>query len=273
MNSQAEKGRLFRELHAREGAFVIPNVFDAGSARIMQHTGFAAVATTSAGAAYTMATVDQRVSRDAMLAHARAIVAGTDLPVSADLENGYGHDPATVAETVRLAAHTGLVGCSIEDGTQIENDPIYDIGKAVERVRAAVEAAHSLPFTFTLTARAENYVTGRPDLRDTIRRLQAYQDAGADVLFAPGLTDRNDIATVVKSIDRPLNVVVGLAGFVAGVADLTALGVKRISVGSSLTRAMYTAVLNAAREMREHGTFAFAKEAVGSAELEKMFNP
>jgi 2-methylisocitrate lyase-like PEP mutase family enzyme len=211
------------------------------------------------------------VGRDAMLVHVAAIAAATDLPVSADLENGYGDDPKTAAETIRLAAAAGVAGGSIEDVSQRPQGVPYEISHAVERVRAAVEAARALPFQFTLTARAENFIVGRPDLKDTIRRLQAFQEAGADVLFAPGLTSREDIATVVRSVDRPVNVIMGLQGIQLSLAELSALGVKRVSVGSALSRAALGSFLRAAREMREHGTFRFAEEAVPYKEITAMF--
>ncbi|MGH7461373.1 MAG: isocitrate lyase/PEP mutase family protein, partial [Longimicrobiales bacterium] len=204
MKTRSEKGRIFRALHERDGAFVIPNPWDIGTARLLARLGFEALATTSAGFAFSVGQRDNTIGRERMMAHARDIVSATDLPVSADLENGFGHDPASVAETVRQAAAAGLAGCSIEDDTQRAGNRIYPIGHAVERIRAAVGVARALPFTFTLTARAENYLVGRPDLKDTIRRLQAYQEAGADVLYAPGLTTREDIAAVCSSVNRPV---------------------------------------------------------------------
>src|SRR5262245_12857931 len=249
MRTQAEKGSSFRTLHERHHAFIIPNPWDVGTARLLAHLGFEALATTSAGYAFSVGQRDNTVGREAMMAHVAAIAAATDLPVSGDLENGFGDSPETVAETIRLAAAAGLVGCSIEDGTTRPADPIYAHELAVERVRAAAEAARALPFPFTLTARAENYLVGRPDLNDTIKRLQAYGAAGADVLYAPGLTSEDDIATLVRSVDRPVNVIVGLKGANLSLAKLTQLGVKRISVGSALARAAYSAFLHAAREM------------------------
>jgi 2-methylisocitrate lyase-like PEP mutase family enzyme len=207
-----------------------------------------------------------------MMAHVSAIVSATDLPVSADLENGFGDAPEVVAETIRLAAAAGAVGGSIEDSTQRTGQPIYEQAYAVERIRAAAEAARALPFAFTLTARAENYLVGRPDLEDTIRRLQAYQMAGADVLYAPGLTSSEDIAAVVSSVDRPVNVVMGLQGAQLSLAELSSIGVRRVSVGSALSRAALGAFLRAAQEMRERGTFTFADEAVSYRELSAMFD-
>ena len=269
--SQAERGAAFRALHQREGAFIIPNPYDAGTARLLEHLGFEALATTSAGYAFSVGQRDNTIGRDKMMAHVAAIVSATDLPVSADLENGFGDDPASVAETIRLAAAVGLVGGSIEDATNRPGDPIYEHQLAVERVRAAAQVARSLPFPFTLTARAENYLVGRPDLKDTIKRLQAYQEAGADVLYAPGLTSKDDISAVVRSVDRPVNVVMGLQGIQLSLAALSEIGVKRVSVGSALSRAALGAFLRAAREMREHGTFTFADEAVGYRDISAMF--
>ena len=203
MRDQAEKGRLFRELHARDQAFVIPNPWDIGSARLLASTGFEALATTSVGYANSIGRQDHAVSCEEMIAHAASLCAATELPVSADLENGFGDDPKTVAETIRMAAGAGLVGCSIEDSTNRDDDPIYSLDLSVERIRAAVEQARRLPFPFMLTARSENYLHGRKDLADTIRRLQAFQAAGADVLYAPGMTDMTEIATLVSSVDRP----------------------------------------------------------------------
>jgi 2-methylisocitrate lyase-like PEP mutase family enzyme len=270
MRTPAEKGHIFSELHKRAGAFIIPNPWDAGTARLLADLGFEALATTSAGYAFSAGLPDNVVDRDKMMAHVSEIVAATDLPVSADLENGFGDSAETVAETIRLAAAAGLAGCSIEDMSR-EGHTIYDRDHAVERVRAAAEAARGLPFVFTLTARAENYLVGRPDLADTIKRLQAYQEAGADVLYAPGLKDREEIAAVVRSVDRPVNVVMGLQGVQLSLAELSAIGVKRISVGSALSRAALGAFLRAAREMREHGTFTFAEEAANYREINGKF--
>jgi 2-methylisocitrate lyase-like PEP mutase family enzyme len=269
--TQADKGRIFRALHERECAFIIPNPWDVGSARLLAHLGFEALATTSAGYAFSVGQVDNTIGRAAMLAHAAAISSATDLPVSADLENGFGDAPEFVAETIRLAAHADLAGCSIEDATQRPDDPIYEHELAVERVRAAAEAARALPFTFTLTARAENYLHGRADLKDTIKRLQAFQEAGANVLYAPGLAKKEDIAAVVSSVDRPVNVLMGMQGVNLNLAGLSAMGVKRVSVGSLLSRAAYGAFLRAAREMQERGTFSFAAEAVSFEDLSNIF--
>jgi 2-methylisocitrate lyase-like PEP mutase family enzyme len=271
MSTQARKAVAFRALHARDHAFIIPNPWDVGTARLLEHLGFEALATTSAGYAFSAGTRDNTIGRDEMLAHVAKIVSGTELPVSADLENGFGDSPEIVAETVRLGAAAGLAGCSIEDMSRETDHAIYNIGQATERVGAAAEVARALPFPFTLTARAENYLVGKPDLRDTITRLQAYQSAGADVLYAPGLTSKDDIASVVHSVDRPVNVVMGLQGVQLSLDELSGLGVKRISVGSALSRAALGAFLRAATEMRERGTFAFAAEAVSFRDISAMF--
>jgi 2-methylisocitrate lyase-like PEP mutase family enzyme len=271
VRTQAEKGRIFRALHGREGAFIIPNPYDAGTARLLEHLGFEALATTSAGFAFSIGQLDNTVGRDRMLVHVEAIASATELPVSADLEHGYGHDPETVAKTVLRAAAAGLVGCSIEDDSQRKHDRLYELAHAVDRVRAAAEVAHSLPFPFTLTARAENFIAGHPDLADTIRRLQAYQEAGADVLFAPGLANRDDITAVVRAVDRPVNVVMGLQGVHFSLEELAGMGVKRVSVGSSLTRAALGGFIRAAREMRERGTFTYVDDAATSREIADMF--
>lgn len=270
MASQTEKGRGFRALHERDHAFIIPNPWDVGTARLLQSLGFEALATTSAGFAFSIGKPDGAVDRETMLAHAAEIAAATDLPVSADLEHGYGDDPAYVAETVRLAAKAGLAGCSIEDVAARRQQTPYELSLAAERVRAAAEVAHSLGFPFLLTARAENFVIGHPDLQDTIARLQAFQEAGADVLFAPGLKSKDDIMTVVRSVDRPVNVVMGLQGVQLGLAELSEMGVKRVSVGSALSRAALGAFLRAAREMQTNGTFTFADDAVKYADINKM---
>lgn len=269
--SQAERAERFRALHARPGAFIIPNPWDIGTARLLAHLGFEALATTSMGYAFSVGQLDNTLDRTQTLANASAIASATHLPVSADLGNGFGDAPEIVAETIRLAAAAGVVGGSIEDATGRADQPIYELKRAAERIRAAVAAARALPFVFTLTARAENYLHGRPDLRDTISRLQAYQEAGADVLYAPGLASKDDIAVVVKSLDRPVNVVMGLQGVQLSLAELSKIGVKRVSVGSALCRAALGSFLRAAREMRERGTFAFASEAVRPSEIGAIF--
>ena len=271
VRTQQEKGTIFRALHERDGAFIIPNPWDIGTARLLALLGFEALATTSAGYAFSIGQRDNTVGRDKMMAHVREIAAATDLPVSADLENGFGDDPETIVETIGLAAAAGLAGCSIEDSTTNRDNPIYERERAAERIRAAAEAAHSLPFTFTLTARAENYLFGRNDLDDTIKRLQAYQEAGADVLYAPGLATRDDIAAVVSSLDRPVNVVMGLSGVQLSLAELAQIGVKRVSVGSVLSRVALGAFIRAAEEMRDHGTFNFGADAVSFRDISKMF--
>jgi 2-methylisocitrate lyase-like PEP mutase family enzyme len=271
MRTQAEKASAFRALHQREKAFIIPNPWDVGTARLLAHLGFDALATTSAGYAFSVGQRDNTVGRDRMIAHVSDIVSATDLPVSADLENGFGDDPGTVAETIRLAAAAGLVGCSIEDSTTRRNDPIYELEQAVERIRAAADVAGALPFPFMLTARAENYLFGRTDLKDTIARLQAYQEAGANVLYAPGLASKDDIAAVVSSVDRPVNVLMGLQGVRLSLDELSDIGVKRISLGSVLARTALGAFLRACREMLEQGTFTFGDEAVSFRDLSAMF--
>jgi 2-methylisocitrate lyase-like PEP mutase family enzyme len=272
---QAAKAERFRALHARPGVFVIPNPWDAGTARILTTMGFEALTTTSAGLAFTLGRPDGAgaVSRDEALANAKAIVDATDLPVAADLENGYGDAPEAAAETIRLAAEVGLVGGSIEDTTGDPRRPIYDFQHAVERVAAAAVAARGLPFPFVLVGRAENFLHGRPDLDDTIRRLQAFEAAGADALFAPGLTRAEDIRTVCRAVTRPVNVIMGLKGGSLSVAELAALGVRRISVGSALSRAALGAFVRAAREIKDHGTFGFAQEAIPYAEANALMSP
>ncbi|HEY2862064.1 MAG TPA: isocitrate lyase/phosphoenolpyruvate mutase family protein [Casimicrobiaceae bacterium] len=272
--AQAIRGEKFRLLHERAGIFAIPNPWDAGSARMLALLGFDALATTSAGFAFSLGKPDAEgaVDRRDTLAHVRTIVDATSLPVSADLENGFGDDPETCAETIRLGAGAGLVGGSIEDATGKADDPIYPFDLSVERVAAAVQAARALPFPFMLTARAENLINGRPDLNDTIRRLEAFAAAGADVLYAPGLRTREDIAAVVRAVaPNPVNVVMGLSGSPFSLQELAALGVKRVSLGSSLARAAYGAFLDAAREIRESGTFTFAQRAAPYAALNEMF--
>jgi len=271
MKTQAERAKAFRALHERKGAFLIPNPFDGGTARMLEHMGFEALATTSAGFAYTTGQPDNTVSREATLAHLRAVVEAVDLPVSADLGNGFGDEPGTVVETLHLVVETGVVGGSIEDATGRPEQPVYEIGRAVERIRAAAESMRKLSFPFTLTARAENFLVGKADLADTIRRLQAYQEAGADVLYAPGLVKREDIAQIVRSVNRPVNVLGGMPGFSLTFEDLAALGVKRVSVGSALYHAAKAAFVRAALEMRERGTFSFAAEGASAPNLSELF--
>jgi 2-methylisocitrate lyase-like PEP mutase family enzyme len=271
MSTQDEKGLVFRALHQRSAAFVIPNPWDVGTARVLAGLGFEALATTSAGYAFSIGRRDGAVGREAMIEHVAAISGATDLPVSADLENGFGDAPEDVVKTIRMVAAAGAVGGSIEDATGRADDPIYVENFAAERIRAAAEAVKGLPFAFTLTARAENYLYGRPDLAGTIRRLQAYQEAGADVLYAPGLTSHDEIAGVLKSVDRPVNVLVGFKGIQLSVAEASAMGVMRLSGGSALARAAYGALLRAAKEMREQGTFTFGDDAPSLREMTAMF--
>jgi len=265
MITQLDKAEAFRALHQRARAFILPNPWDRGTARLLAQLGFEALATTSAGYAFSRGLLDGHVGREAMLSHVAEIAAATDLPVSGDLENGYGPEPKTAAETIRMAAAHGLVGASIEDASGDEAAPIYAIHHAQERIRAAAEAAHSHPFPFTLCARAENFLHGRPDLKDTIVRLQAYQDAGADVLYAPGLIRKEEIATILQEVDRPLNVLVGMPGLELSLDELSAIGVRRLSTGSALARAALGGFLRAAREMVDSGTFRFVGEAASAS--------
>lgn len=271
MLTQAEKGVAFESLHKQDGTFLIPNPWDVGSARLLAHAGFEALATSSAGYAFSVGKADNAVGRDGTLSHAAAVAEATELPISIDLENGFGDDPQTVAETIRLAAATGAVGGSIEDATGRADDPIYDRALAIERIRAGADVVRGLPFRFMLTARSENYLVGRADLKDTIERLQAYQEAGADVLYAPGLTSKDDIATLVASVDRPVNVLMGLQGVELTMIDLAAIGVRRVSVGSSLARAAITAFLRAANEMRRRGTFSWAQDMESYRSINSVF--
>jgi 2-methylisocitrate lyase-like PEP mutase family enzyme len=267
---QNDKAIRFRALHQAPGAFVIANAWDGGSARILSRLGFKAMATSSGASAGTLGRLDGKVTRDEALAQARVIVGATQCPVSADLEKGFGDTPAAVAETIRLAAATGLVGGSIEDATGDNGKPLYDVGYAIERVAAAVEAARALPFPFTLTARAENFLRGNPDLDDTIRRLQAFERAGADVLFAPGLPDLAAVRTVCAAVSRPVNFMVGIKGKSFTVAELTAAGVKRISLATSIYRAAMTGLIEAAREIQERGTFEYLERAVTTPALNEF---
>jgi len=273
MATYAEKSAAFRALHERPGAFVIPNPWDPGTARILAGIGFEALATTSLGLANTLGRADGTgaVSRDEVLANCRAIAGATDLPVNADLENGYADEPEAAAGMIRLAAEAGVVGGSIEDATGDPLKPIYDFELAVERVRAAVAVARALPTPFMLTARAENLLHGRRDLDDTIRRLQAFEAAGADVLYAPGLRDLASIRTVTSAVGRPVNVVMSSADPSITVAQLALAGVKRISVGGALSRLALAAFLKGAREMTEQGSFTYMRDTVPSAELRQIF--
>jgi len=253
--TQADKAERFLRLHKKGDPLLMPNAWDVGSAGVLAWLGFEALATTSSGHAATLGRLDGGVTRDEALAHATALCAGSDLPVSADLENAFADDPDGVAETIRRASRTGLAGCSVEDYSGRSEDPIYERGLARERIVAAAEIAHSGPVRMVLTARAENHIRGREDLGDTIERLQAYQEAGADVLFAPGLTSAQDIRTVVESVDRPLNVL-ALRG-TPSTGELAALGVARVSVGGAFAFAALGALREAAEELRDQGTYGY----------------
>src|SRR5688572_17091330 len=271
--SQLQKSRAFRALHERPGAFIIPNPWDAGTAKLLTALGFEALATTSLGVSSSLGRPDGAgaVSRGEVLDNCAAIATATELPVSADLENCYAHEPRAAAETIRLAAEAGVVGGSIEDATGNADKPIYDFELAVERVHAAAETARSLDFPFVLTARAENFLHGRRDLDDTIRRLQAFEKAGADVLYAPGLRDLATIRTVAAAVGRPLNVVIGMLEPGITAAQLAQAGVKRISVGGALARLALANLVKGAREMKQCGTFGWLAEALPGSELEKFF--
>jgi len=274
MRTQAEKAAAFRALHERPGVFIIPNPWDAGTAKLLASLGFEALATTSLGFANSLGRADGTgaVRPDEVLENCRTIAEATDLPVNADLENCYADEPRAAADMIRLAADAGVVGGSIEDATGDPTQPIYDFSLAVERVQAAVEVARSLPFAFMLTARAENLLHGRPDLDDTIRRLQAFEKAGADVLYAPGVRDLATIRTVVASVKRPVNVVMSAADPSLTAAQLGEVGVKRISVGGALSRLALAAFLRGAREMKETGAFTWVRDTVPSRELKTVFS-
>jgi 2-methylisocitrate lyase-like PEP mutase family enzyme len=265
--TQSEKADRFLALHRGPGAFVIPNPWDAGSARILAGLGFQALATSSGAFAGTLGRRDGNVQREEALAHARAVVAAVDLPVSADLENGFGHAPSFAAETVRLAAETGLVGCSIEDATGAKDRPLYDLSEATDRIAASAAAARSLGFAFTLTARSENFLRGNPNLDDTIKRLQAYEKAGADVLMAPGLPDIEAVRTVCAALSKPFNFMGGIKGKSFPKTQLQAAGVRRISLATSLYRAAMGALITAATEAKESGTFDYVDRALTTPEL------
>ena len=271
---QNDRAAVLQTLHDAPGIFVIPNPWDAGSAKILASLGFKALATTSAGLSFSIGKPDGDgvVNLKEALDNVRSIAAATSLPLSADLENGYGDSPDACASAILLAAEAGAVGGSIEDATGRRKDPIYSLELSVERVKAAAAAARSLPFHFTLTARAENLIHGRPDLPDTIRRLVAFAEAGADVLFAPGLTTRDEIVAVVKAVaPKPVNVVMGLSRGSFTVEELGDMGVRRVSLGSSLSRIAYGAFLTAAQEISQKGTFSFAQEAMPYADLNSLF--
>jgi 2-methylisocitrate lyase-like PEP mutase family enzyme len=272
MATQQEKAERFVASHHGETPLLLPNAWDPGTAKLFASLGFDAVATTSSGHAGTLGRLDGRVTRDEALEHAAAIVAATDLPVSADFENGFADDPAAVAANVALAVATGLAGCSVEDHTRRPDDPIYDAAFAAERVAAAAEAAHGGAARLVLTARAENYLHGRPDLADTIARLQRYQEAGADVLYAPGLSAADDIRRVVAAVDRPVNVLALPSA--PTVAQLGELGVARVSIGGTFAAVALGAVADAARELLDAGTYGFfAAAASGRAAIRSAFSP
>ena len=273
MRTQAEKAAAFRALHERPGAFIIPNPWDAGTAKLLASLGFEALATTSLGLSNSLGRPDGAgvVSREEVLDNCRLIAAATDLPVNADLENGYAHEPRAAAEMIRLASEAGIVGGSIEDATGDPQNPIYDFALAVERVQAAVETGRSLAVPFVLTARAENLLHGRLDLDDTIRRLQAFEKAGADVLYAPGLRDIPTIRTVVRAVGKPLNVVMSAADPAITQAQLAEAGVKRISVGGALSRLALAAFLKGAREMKDAGGFTWVRDTVPTKDLKTVF--
>jgi 2-methylisocitrate lyase-like PEP mutase family enzyme len=273
MRTQAEKGRLFRALHERPGLFIMPNPWDAGTARLFESLGFEALATTSLGFANSLARVDGTLSvtRKELIANCRAIASATDLPVNADLENGYADRPEEAAEIIRMAADAGVVGGSIEDATGKADQPLYEFDLAVARVAAAARVAHSLPFPFTLTARAENFLHGRPDLDDTIKRLRAFAAAGADVLYAPGLRDLATMRKLVAAVDKPVNVVMSMAAPDLTAAQLADAGVKRISVGGALARLAFAAVRDAAVGMRDKGSFEWVRDTMPSKELNAIF--
>jgi 2-methylisocitrate lyase-like PEP mutase family enzyme len=271
--SQSDKAARFRALHQGAGAFVIPNPWDAGSARILAGLGFQALATSSGASAGILGRRDGKVRREEVLAQCRGIVDATDLPVAADLEKGFGDAPAVAAETIRLAAEVGLVGGSIEDATGDKDKPLFDIGQATERVAAAAEAARALGFPFTLTARAENFLRGNPSLDDTIKRLQAFEKAGADVLFAPGLPDLASVRAVCAAVGKPFNFMVGIRGKSFTVAELEAAGVKRISLATSLYRAAMSGLVDAAREVKDKGTFGYVDRTMATPELNGFMQP
>jgi 2-methylisocitrate lyase-like PEP mutase family enzyme len=268
--AQNEKASRFRALHDGPGVFVIPNPWDVGSARVLAGLGFQALATSSAASASALGRRDGGLAREEALAHARSIVEATDLPVSADLEKGFGDAPEVVAETIQLAAQVGLVGCTIEDSTGNPESPLYDLHLAVERIAAAAQAARALPFPFVLAARAHNFLYAAPSLDDTIRRLQAFENAGADVLFAPGLPDLAAVRTVCAAVSKPFNFMAGIKGKSFSVSELAAAGVRRISLATSLYRAAMTGMLDAIYQVRDTGQFGFLDRCVTTPELHKL---
>lgn len=272
MAQSAEKALQLKKLHDGKSAFIIPNPYDEGTARLLAGMGFEALATTGAGYAFVRGRPNASLTRDDMLGYVARIVEATDLPVSADLESGFGETVDKVAETYRLAIDVGLAGGSIEDTVYGNTNRLYDVAEAAARVEAAVDSVRASGVAFQLVARAENYLVGRPDIADVITRLQAYQEAGADVLYAPGLSTRNEIETLVRSVDRPVNVVMGLKGVQLSLAELDDIGVRRVSVGSALSRAALGAFMRAGREMRETGTFTFAQEAVSMGDISALMD-
>lgn len=272
MRSQAERAAAFRALHKRPEAFIIPNPWEAGTAKILAAIGFEAIATTSRGLAYMLGRASENVSRAEVIDNCRDIVEATDLPVNADLMNCFAHEPEAAAKTISLAAEAGVVGGSIEDYTGERTNPIYEFGLAVDRVRAAAEVAHALPVPFMLTARAENLLHGRNDMADTVRRLQAFETAGADVLYAPGLRKLDEVRQVVSSVNRPVNVVTGWLDPDITLPQLSEVGAKRISVGGALSRLALSILIKAGQAMRERGSFSWMREMVATSEVEKMLS-
>lgn len=273
MRTQAEKARAFRALHERTGLFIMPNPWDAGTAKLFASLGFEALATTSLGMASMLGKVDGTLSvtREELIENCRTIAAATNLPVNADLENGYSDDPEDAAQIMRLAAEAGVCGGSMEDATGRADQPIYDFDLAVERVAACAQVVRKLPFPFMLTARAENFLHGRPDLDDTIRRLKAYGEAGADVLYAPGLRDIETIRKLVSALDKPVNVVIGGVDPALKIRDLAAAGVKRVSVGGALSRLAFAKVREAAIQLRDAGSFEWLRQAMPGKDLKDIF--
>jgi 2-methylisocitrate lyase-like PEP mutase family enzyme len=272
MRTQADKAAAFRALHERPGAFIIPNPWDAGTAKLLAAAGFEALATTSLGLANMLGRADSHVTQAEVLDNCRVIAQATDLPVNVDLENCFAHDPVAAAEMIRFAAEAGAVGGSIEDYTGDAANPIYEFDLAVARVRAAADVARTLPVPFLLTARAENLIHGRNDMADTLRRLQAYEAAGADVLYAPGLRNLNDVREVARAVTRPVNVVTGWLDPDITLGQLGEAGAKRVSVGGALSRLALASFVKAARAMQEQGSFAWMREMMGTAERRKMLN-
>jgi 2-methylisocitrate lyase-like PEP mutase family enzyme len=271
MKTQQQKSAAFVALHQNPGCFLIPNPWDKGSAILLESMGFKALASTGAGYAFTLGKPDLAVGAKDMLGYFKDICDVTDVPVSADMQNGFGDTPESAAQTIIEAARVGLVGGSIEDASGNSLSAIYDIGLATERIAAAAQAAKSLSFKFMLTARCENYLYGNPNIGDTIKRLQAYQEAGADVLYAPGIQTVDDIKAVLSSIDRPMNLLMGFPASQLTVAEVAVLGVKRISIGGSMARAAMGALKRAGAEMLEHGTFNYAKETLAGKDLNALF--